>query len=158
MSYLLRMRYIFTLFLMLSVARAELPNQMTFDVNVKESIVRVGDKRYRKIEYKSDVYYLKLLESEKSAGELLLECGAEGSLSSMENQVVVSTKITKRSSLFISGLKQTCGQTPATAKRVIVDPNIKVGFLLDDAPKDRLKNKMIYVTPLNPGVGFSGEF
>jgi hypothetical protein len=131
---------------------------MAYDLNVRESIISVSGKRYRKVEYRGDTYYLRLLESEKDAGSLELECNKEPSGLNMENQVLVSTSMTKRSSLFIDGLKQTCAEIRGGKKKVVIDPNVRVGFTLDGTKDDLLQNKKIFVTPLKPGLGFSGEW
>lgn len=141
-----------------ALGESEVPNAFAYDLNVKESIISVADKKFRKIEYKNKLYYLQLLESEGDASSLQFQCGDVANPPKMENQITLSVQITKRSSLFLSGLKQTCANLAPGKNKVEIDPNIKIGFFLKDQPGDKLKNKMIYVTPLAPGLGFGAQF
>ncbi len=132
--------------------------KLDFDVNVKESIVTLNGNRYRKVEYQGELFYLRLLESEKTAGELELECNQGSGQIQMENQVLVSTRIAKRSSLFIDGLRQMCTQVRAGKSKVEMDPNVRIGFVLDDSKENWLKKRSVFITPATRGLGFSGEW
>ena len=149
----------------LLVGRAQVnpPSQLTIDHELftRESIVEVGGKKYRKIEFRSEIFHLQLLENEASLTNLEILCGVEGA-SSMNSgappQVVASIKVTKRSSLFIQGLKQACVEKRG-GKQIIMTPAIQIGFLLHDDPgsKSVLKNKRVFLTP-GPSVGFSADW
>jgi hypothetical protein len=75
---------------MADVARASDVNQMSFDYNTTETIVEVDGIKFRQIEYKNNVYVLRLHESETSSGDLEMLCGQKAQLKT-ENQIVIST-------------------------------------------------------------------
>ena len=129
-------------------------------LNTKESIVDISGVKYRKIEYNTKTYYLKLLQPEQSNQDLQIICEKEGDLTNKVPHLVQGgTRMTKRTSLFIKALQQSCVDAGSTRRqRVAVDPALRVGFQIDDSPNSKLKAKSIYVTPLTPGVGFSGEW
>ncbi len=142
-------------------AQAEVvaPPAMTFDVNTKESIIDVNGRKYRKVEYKSDVFYLRLLEPEATGADLEFKCGTEATLK-MENQILISTAITRRTSLFVEGLQQTCKNMNSPGGEVTIDPNIQVGFLFNDSDSKKaiFKNKKIFMSPAKKTLGIGGEF
>lgn len=131
---------------------------LSYDINVKESIFSINGTRYRKVEYQGDIFYLKLLEVDASATELQLKCGQDSGDLGLQNQIHISTKITKRSSLFIDGLRQTCSDLKNGKKMVEVNSNIRIGFTFDDKPGDLLKNKKIFIMPITHSLGFYGEW
>lgn len=135
---------------------AELNLLSAYDVNIKESIVDIKGLRYRKVEYKGDIFFLRLLESEVNPADLDIICKMKGDVE-MENQVYISTVMTKRTSLFIEGLKQTCRDIGAGKKIIAVDPNIQIGFVFDESKKSTLKNKKLYLNPSSKQVGVGAE-
>lgn len=128
-----------------------------FEVFTRESIVEFEGKKFRKIEYKKKVVYLQLLESETSAGDLQVHCG-EFPRPAPPSQIQVAVKVTKRSHLFVEGLRQVC-ENQQGGSRVVIDPAIRVGFTFEGSPKDILKNKKVFIQPFNGlGAGFSAEW
>ena len=144
----------------------EQTRSMTFgyDVYTKESIVEKGGTKFRQVEFKGEKVYLRLLENESSAGNLEIICGEQGFQkynASSPALIQGSIKVTKRSSLFVEGLKQACVSGNGGKPQLVVDPALQVGFLLDDQdPKAIFKNKRITVNPLMwpPQLGFGAEW
>lgn len=142
----------------LHLAHAEnKPQSLTYNLNVKETIVQTGEFKYRKIEYKNKFYYLKLLQTEQTGGQLQLYCNENPWTENPPNLVQVSTQVTQRSQLFIEGLQQTCEDLGAGKKKVAVNSNILIGFSLGDGKKDVLKHKRIYWAP-GAGLGFMADW
>jgi hypothetical protein len=131
--------------------------RLGYEVFTKESIVSVGGHKYRKVEYKNQTYYLELIEAGGDNQRLKVMCDPAG-IAQGPNQIRLSTKISKRSSLFVEGLNQICKKTNGQ-ERVTVDPNIFVGFSFDDDdPSATFKNKKIFIVPFTMGAGFSAEW
>lgn len=133
----------------------EIPT-LSYDVFTTESIISLGDLKYRKVEYKGETFFLRLLEAETTAQDLEILCQQKPVQT--ENQAVIATAVTKRSSLFIDGLRQTCRDVSTGQKRINIDPNIQVGFLLDDTKKGWLKNKKVFWNPDKRLIGVGGEW
>lgn len=139
-------------------AEGSKPLSLDYDVNVKESIISYDGIKYRKVEYNGQYFFLKLLASETDVQSLTLLCSEkDGSLKS-ENQVTLSTKVTKRSSLFIDGLKQTCKQMESGKTKIEVSPSIRVGFILDDSTDAKFKNKTIFLNPADQSLNFKADW
>lgn len=127
----------------------------------KESIVEVGGKKYRRIEHVQDVYYLQLLANETSASDLTVVCrekGRERFNSDSPSLLRGAVKLVRRTKLFIEGLKTVCTGELGKEK-ILLDPNILVGFLIDEGdPKAVLKNKRLYINPFTGALGFGAEW
>lgn len=126
----------------------------------KESIVSANGREFRKIEYKSDTFYLQLARENGKGEDLNVVCGkAPGSVSpnSEPARVQVGVKVTKRTTAFISGLKAVCD--PANRSRAVFTPALEAGFLFDDSkPNATLKNRKITVNPFSPSLGLSADW
>ncbi len=134
----------------------EIPT-LSYDVYTSESIISVGNSKYRKVEYRGETFYFRLLEAESPAQDLEFSC-SQRPFQENENQVLISSAVTKRSSLFVSGLRQTCEEFSSGQKKMNLDPNIQVGFLLDDSKKSLLKNKKVFFMPGRSLIGVGGEW
>lgn len=132
------------------------PSIFAHDVHTKESIVAIDGVHYRKVEYKNDIFYLKLLGAEADAKAFEMKCQTPGKVIT-ENQVVVGVQVLKRNSVFIDGLRQNC-EDLAQGKRITVSPNVRVGFLLGDSEKSVFKKRKLFWNPLSGQFGASGEW
>ncbi len=131
-------------------------------VQTKETIVQYGDRQYRKVEYKGEIFYLQLMTETTSPTDLKLLCDrdAQAFNTSSKALVTVATRVTKRTHLFIEGLKSIC-RGAGNQARVDVAPSLAVGFMLDDDPNPKalLKNRKIFVDPFSlNGAGFNADF
>lgn len=135
---------------------------MESSVQTKETIVQYGDRQYRKVEYKGEIFYLQLMTETTSSTDLKLLCDREAQVfnASSKALVTVATRVTKRAHLFIEGLKSLC-RGAGNQARVDVAPSLAIGFMLDDDPdpKALLKNRKIFVDPFSlNGAGFNADF
>jgi hypothetical protein len=130
---------------------------LDFDVFTKESIVRIGGERYRRVEYRNKVFYMQIDSGEGK--ELHVLCDLKGTQAG-PSQVEIAVRVHKRSSLFVKGLNQVCEEVHGGQHKVHLSPgDLLIGFTLEgEQPKDKLKNKKIFVAPFMPGVGFSAEW
>ncbi len=140
------------------------PTSLKIDSEVftRESIVEVGGRKYRKVEFKNQVVYLQLLSEETTGADLQLLCEREG-VSAFQGQpqlVLASVKVTRRSSLFVEGLQQVCSDSRGGKKRITLDPAIHVGFLFHDRNEDKalLRNKRVFINPFGSGIGFKADW
>ena len=127
----------------------------------KESIVDLGGRKYRRIEHKSDVYYLQLISEEMSATNLTVVCGEKGLQrfnSEAPKLIAGSIKLTRRTSLFIEGLRTICTGDPGR-ERILLDPLLLVGFTLDDGTDQKalLRNKRVFISPFG-AFGFAADW
>ena len=130
---------------------------LNFDIYTRESIVEIHGRKFRKVEYKDQRFYLQLLGSEEASGDLNLLCNEGGELQS-PTQIQGTIKMTKRSSFFIEGLKQMCAG-PKGKRQVVVSPEIAFGFVFDQGnAKAIIRNKQIFYSPLTNSLGFKGEW
>lgn len=127
-----------------------------------ESIVEIGGRKYRKIEYKSETYFLQLLAAEGSQSDLAVLCG-ESLAAKLNNNnqplIKAAVRVTKRTKLFVEGLHNICtGSSNRTM--IVVSPDIQVGFMLDDSddPKALFRDRRITVNPLTGGLGFGASW
>ena len=123
-------------------------------VQTRESIEVVDGARYRRIETTSGIYYLKLLAGDDSTAQI--DCEKPVNAASprlMEGSV----QVTHRTRAFVSLLQETCGRSGAHWVPRQISLNPMVGIKISDQPKDVVKDKAIYLTPLT-GLGFSGTF
>lgn len=127
-------------------------------VSTKETIIEVGGKKFRKVEYEGKTYYFQLLSPAETDADLQFHCEKNGYLDE-KPRILVAKKMTRRTKLFVEGLKMTCERDEKNGGRgqLKIDPSIQIGFLLSDEPGDLLKNKKIFINPLG-GAGFYGEW
>ena len=143
--------------LIASIGLCEPPIPLDYKVYTKESIVNIGGEKHRVVEFRNEVFYLKLIDTQRAPEDLKVLCGTKKKLN-LPNRVLVSTKVTRRSSLFISGLRQVCEPDYMGRNRIRPDPNVLIGFQLEDEPGDLFTNKMIFVSPFTSGLGFFGNW
>lgn len=128
------------------------------EVFTKESIVEISGVKFRKVEYKSKVYHLQLLEPERPNQDLQMKCDTAGEASLPQPALThVEAKITRRTALFVEGLKVACQEMTSGRQKVGINDAIRIGFIFKDDPKDLIKKKQIYITP-GLGLGFAGEW
>lgn len=135
---------------------------MNENVSTKETIVQMGSRKFRKVEFKNDVYYLGLLSDLNSAADLLVLCNEkQAAVFNRESPPLVSAavRVAKRTRFFIEGLKTMC-MGSGNQKRIDLVPEIAIGFLFDDSPDPSaiFKNRRILINPLGLGVGFSADW
>lgn len=157
------MSHIFLVLLLNIFAMADEPKRSNLDqflgsnqeVNTKESTVEVEGLKYRKVEYKNKTYYLRFLER---TGEINgVQCNEFRDFRSPP-LVEVSVKMTKRTRLFVEGLQETCSKKEGLYVGHL-DFSPKIGLSFGDDQKDKIKNKKIFINPLNfTQMGLSGEF
>lgn len=131
-------------------------------LNTRESIVEFGGHKYRRVEYKSEVYYLQLLQAESTGSDVFVLCNdseATRAGASSPALVTAAVRITKRTSLFIEGLRQICDGGSGRAKTVVT-PELQVGFMFDDSkdPKAIFHDRKITINPLTGAVGFGATW
>ncbi|MDZ4660091.1 MAG: hypothetical protein SGJ18_00595 [Pseudomonadota bacterium] len=127
-------------------------------VTTTETIVEVGGKKFRKLEVEGKTYSFQLYSPTDTDANLEFRCEKEGYLDE-KPRVLVARKVTKRTKLFVEGLKITCDRSEKHNGRGVlgIDPAIQIGFMLPEDPADLIKNKKIYITPFG-GAGFYGEW
>jgi hypothetical protein len=127
----------------------------------KESIVEVSGIKYRKVEYRKEIYYFQLLDSEKTSADLQILCSSEKSSPFNANspvQIVSAVKVTRRMSAFVDGLKQVCVDQQG-GKHLVLSPELRIGFMFANYDDELLKNKQIYVSPFSgPNIGFKANW
>lgn len=134
---------------------------MNHSVSTKETIVQLGGRKFRKVEYQNQTVYLSLMAELSSASDLVVLCG-EQQASQFNRQspalVTGAVRITRRTRFFVEGIKAMCSGDQNRA-RVDFAPEIAIGFLFDDSadPNAVLKNRRITINPFNPAnaLGFS---
>ena len=123
-------------------------------VKTKESIVTIGDSKYRRIEYQKKNFYLKLLvDPDASVSEMI--CDDETRKNDPRPLVEGRVELTQRTSFFIDGLERSCVEYKGTTV-VRLTPTIRIGFLWKGSPKDLIQNKRVFITP--GGLGAMGDF
>ena len=136
--------------------------RLTSDVYTKESIVELNGKKFRKIEYRSQVVYMQLLTNESDAAKLQMFCsdsGAKAFNAGRTPLVSGAVQMTKRTSLFVSGLQQACVDHQG-GSQLTLSPDILIGFLIKDGDDSRaiLRNKRIMINPLSLGASFAADW
>ncbi len=116
----------------------------------KESYVNIDGSIYRKIEFEGSYYYLRLMRPENPVLSSDLHCTGQSPIPAERPfQLEAGIKVTKRTKLFIEGLKVSCiGK---------LSPEIRVGFTIPDSFLPKLKNKKLFFNPFG-GLQFYGEF
>ncbi len=122
-----------------------------------ESIVEISGKKYRKIEYNSDKYYLQLVGEDSIDISSNFLC--DDKIPKIENprRLTVALNVVERTKFFIDGLQTACQQIHGQ-KMITVNPAIRIGFRLEDKPKDLIKNKTFYYIPFINIFGFAGDW
>ena len=130
------------------------------DVYVTESVIETGGQKYRRIEYKDHAYTLQLMAPEAIGDQMSLRCNdASREPLSSESLIVISRQVTKRSSVFIEGLRLACvGAGPGDQRKIALEPQLRIGFQLDTEALPGIKNKKVFVAPLTRQLGLSGEW
>lgn len=137
---------------------------MNHSVSTKETIVQMGGRKFRKVEYQNQIVYLALMAELSSTSDLVLLCG-EQQASQFNRQspalVTGAVRISRRTRFFVEGIKAMCSGDQNKA-RVDLAPEIAVGFMFDDSadPNAILKNRRITINPFNPvnALGFSADW
>lgn len=132
---------------------------MTENISTKETIVQVGERKFRRVEYKSDIFYLQLQSDVASNDELVMMCGDKPQQfgSNSPPLVTAAVKVTKRTRFFIEGLRKMC-VSGRNNTRIELAPDIAIGFMFDDDPKANLKNRRISINPISPALNFSADW
>jgi hypothetical protein len=132
-------------------------------LNTKESVVEMHGQKFRKIEYKDNVYYLQMLAAQNSTSDLVLLCSEESAAGFNQNSpplIQASARINKRTRVFIEGLKQSC--TNSAQGSPTISPNAKpmIGLQLEDSdPNATLKNRRVFINPqFLESLNFSAEW
>ena len=126
-----------------------------YDLNSRESIVRIDGIRYQKIELENNSFYLVFKGRNEEIPFLL--CDKPKGFQS-EHLVEGTAKIQRRKLMFAKILKESC-TVENGQKRETVQLDPQIGFYLPSSSKDKIQNKQIGINPLLPGaVNFSGDF
>ena len=133
--------------------------QMNENISTKETIVQLGGRKFRRVEFKSDIFYLQLQSDLATNAELSLLCGERPQEFGPNSapMITAAVRVTKRTRFFIEGLRRMCLGAGNTS-RIDLAPDIAVGFMLDDDPKGVLKNRRISINPISPALNFSAEW
>lgn len=137
---------------------------MNHSVSTKETIVQMGGRKFRKVEYQNQTVYLSLMAELSSTSDLVVLCG-EQQASQFNRQspalITGAVRIARRTRFFVEGIKAMCTGDKNQA-RVDLAPEIAIGFMLDDStdPNAVLKNRRITINPFNPAnaLGFSADW
>lgn len=122
--------------------------QMDHQVFVKESLVQIDGVTYRKIEYRSATYYLRFLNVGDNDPSVLCPEYAKGKKS--ELLVKGSLKMSRRSSLFVEGLRAECMKSPNGVVRVHLRPEIRAGLSFEISKN---VGATLEIDPFSGGVG-----
>lgn len=131
------------------------------EIFTKESVVEYQGRKYRKIEYRNEIFYLSALSDETSGSQLELLCKEQGApIFNLQSPplVLASVKVTKRTAAFIEGLKVACVSGGADNGKLALDPSLRIGLRIEDSPNSAIKNKKVYINPGSLGLGFSGDW
>ena len=101
-------------------------------LEVKESIVSLHGEKFKRLEYKSEVFYLRLQNGEgmeqKKTEEMLLGCKhAENILDTQDARIIGEVKITKVASAFIEGMRTSCESYKPTRRDLGAGLKVKTG-------------------------------
>ncbi|CAN5685547.1 hypothetical protein BH10BDE1_BH10BDE1_00660 [soil metagenome] len=137
--------------------------QMHENVSTKETIVQKGQRKFRRIEINSEIFYLQLQSDLASNADLVMLCGENPAQFGAGSAALITAAVrtTKRTRFFVEGLRMMClGNGNQT--RIGVSPEIAIGFMLDDDPDPNsiLKNRRISINPvsISPMVNFNAEW
>lgn len=137
---------------------------MNHSVSTKETIVHLGGRKFRKVEYQNRSVYLSLLADLSSTSDLVVLCSEkQASQFNRESPALVTgaVRIARRTRFFVEGIKAMCTGEQNRAK-IDLSPEIAIGFMFDDStdPNAVLKNRRITINPFNPAnaLGFSADW
>ncbi len=129
--------------------------QDNVNINSRESVVKINNVQYQKIEVEGETFYLVFKGRQEEIPYLL--CDKPQGFQS-EHLIEGTAKIQRRKMLYVKVLKESC-TTENGQKRERVELDPQIGFYLPESSKDKIKNKQLGINPLHPGaVNFSGEF
>jgi hypothetical protein len=149
-----------------SFARAELSAfeqalQTGQSLSTHESIIEIHGRKFRKIEFQNKSYYLQIIQGTESTTDLVILCGESQVQFNRESPplVTAAVRVTKRSRLFIEGLKNVCIGDPHHP-RIEIAPELQIGFMLDDSVDSKavLRNRRITINPFTSMLGFSAAW
>ncbi len=130
-------------------------------LNTHESIIEIAGRKFRKIEFQNKTYYLQLIQGTESTTDLVVLCGESQIRFNKESPplIAAAVRVTKRSRLFIEGLKNICKGNPHQP-RIEVEPELQIGFMIDDSadPKAVLRDRRITINPFTNVLGFSATW
>jgi|GEM_PF-4552149 len=163
--------WVFSIFFLISITTHGEQNKspegtkaisLELSLKVQESIVQTNGVYYRKVEYKNELFYLRLLEPDRDHSQADFEC-TQGTPNAIgENQILISTKVSERGSLFVDGLRKVCALGKQGISETMIEPNLRIGFVFDESEKGLLKRKRFYLSPGilggGLGVGFGADF
>lgn len=128
------------------------PRMVSKMVNTKESVVDIQGKKFRKIEWQKEAFYIESLDSNKANAEMRVLC-QQGTNGIAPAQVGAGVKTGQRSALVIEGIRQVCKEAEAGRREVTLDPAILAGLQVTLGKEE---NKKIIVSPM--GVSFRADW
>lgn len=130
------------------------------DVHTMESVVTVNGQKYRRIEYLSDTYYVRLMARGKDGQDLELLCQEDVPMLMSQDLVAAEKKITKRVSAFVEFLSVSCHEK-APGKQVFEPDQLAKSMNLGVAiagKKSGGPQTRLWWSPMNNMVGATVDF
>jgi hypothetical protein len=121
-------------------------------VETKESIVDIQGKKFRKIEWQKESYYVEAIDSTKVNNEMRVLC-QQGQREVFPAQVEAGVKTAKRAGFVIEGMRQVCKEAAGGRKEISIDSAILAGLQVEFGKE---QNKKVIVTPI--GVTFKADW
>ena len=122
------------------------------NVETKESTVDIQGKKFRKLEFQNESFFIEALDSTKVNSDLRVLC-QQGSREVLPLQVEGGVKTTKRSNVVIQGLRQVCKEAAGGRKEIAIDPAVLLGLQFEFGKE---QNKKFIVTPV--GLTFKADW
>lgn len=133
--------------------RAKLTSDQKKEIEIKEALVEIQGKTFKKIEYKSDVVYVELLDPSRANEDMRILC-QKGLLDRHSGLVKGGVQVTKRARVYLEGLTRYC-RNVESKKELEFDPEIFVGLQIDIGSEK--KNRKIILSPFD-GVSFKADW
>lgn len=133
--------------------RAKLTSDQNKEIEIKEALVEIQGKTFKKIEYKSDVVYVELLDPSRANEDMRILC-QRGLLDSHSGLVKGGIQVAKRARVYLEGLTRYC-RNVESKKELEFDPEIFVGLQIDIGSEK--KNRKIILSPFD-GVSFKADW
>lgn len=133
--------------------------QTDTDIHTMESVVTIQGEKYRRIEYLSETFYVRLLGHGKSGQDLELLCKDDVPLLS-QDLVAAEKKITKRVSAFVEFLTVSC-QEKTPGRQVFAPDQLAKSMNLGvsiGSKKPGSTQTRLWWSPMNNLIGATVDF
>lgn len=119
-------------------------------IELKESLVEIQGKKFRKMELEKEAFFVEALDSTNADAEMRVLCQTSQEEIPMA-QLTTGVKISKRSSIVIEGIRKVCKEAISGQKEVQMDPSILMGLQIETG-----KSKKWLISPF--GVNFKANW